>query len=81
MKLRAIAVGTTAGVLFTGLALAQGPSTSPAQPSTTMSATDTAMNGRHTMTGEVTSVTPDKGRVMVKTPEGRMLLHFPSAAL
>jgi len=81
MKLPAIAAGTTAGVLLAGLALAQGPTTPPPpQPSTTMSATDT-MNGRHTMTGEVTSVTPDKGRVMVKTPEGRMLLHFPSAAL
>jgi hypothetical protein len=27
------------------------------------------------------SVTPDKGRLLVKTPEGRMLLHFQSAAL
>jgi hypothetical protein len=33
------------------------------------------------MTGEVTSVTPDKGRVLVKTPEGQRLLHFPSSAL
>jgi len=33
------------------------------------------------MTGEVTSVTPDKGRLLVKTPEGRMLLHFPTSAL
>jgi len=79
MKLPAIAAGTTAGAALAGLALAQGPATPP-QPSTTMSATD-MMNGRHTMTGEVTSVTPDKGRVLVKTPEGRMLLHFPSAAL
>jgi hypothetical protein len=26
-------------------------------------------------------VAPDKGRLFVKTPEGRMLLHFPSTAL
>jgi hypothetical protein len=37
------------------------------------------MTARHTMAGEVTSVTPDKGRILVKTPEGRMLLHFPSS--
>ena len=81
MKLPTIAAGTTASVLLAGLALAQSPSTTTPQPSTTMTATDPAMNGRHTMTGEVTSVTPDKGRVMVKTPEGRMLLHFPPSAL
>ena len=44
-------------------------------------ATDAALLGRHTMTGEATSVTPDKGRLLVKTPEGRMLLHFPTSAL
>jgi len=37
--------------------------------------------GRHTMTGEVTSVAPDKGRLFIKTPEGRMLLHVPTTAL
>ena len=42
---------------------------------------DASLTGRHTMTGEVTSVAPDKGRLFVKTPEGRMLLHFPAAAL
>jgi len=26
-------------------------------------------------------VSPEKGRLFVKTPEGRMLLHFPSSAL
>jgi len=33
------------------------------------------------MTGEVTRVSSEKGRLFVKTPEGRMLLHFPSSAL
>jgi hypothetical protein len=78
MKLPAMLAGATAGVLLAGLAVAQGPATPP-QPSMTRPATD--MTARHTMTGEVTSVTPDKGRVLVKTPEGRMLLHFPSSAL
>jgi hypothetical protein len=78
MKLPAMLAGTTAGLLLAGLAVAQGPATPP-QPSMTQPATD--MTARHTMTGEVTSVTPDKGRVLVKTPEGRMLLHFPSSAL
>ena len=81
MKLPAMLAGTTAGVLLAGLAVAQGPTTPPPQPSTTRSAMDAATMGRHTMTGEVTSVTPDKGRLLVKTPEGRMLLYFPSSAL
>jgi hypothetical protein len=73
MKRPAMLAGTTAGLLLAGFAVAQGPATPPA--------TDAALLGRHTMTGEVTSVTPDKGRILVKTPEGRMLLHFPSSAL
>jgi len=81
MKLPAMLAGTTAGVLLAGLAVAQGPTTPPPQASTARSATDVTTTGRHTMTGEVTSVTPDKGRLIVKTPEGRMLLHFPSSAL
>jgi hypothetical protein len=81
MKLSAMLAGTTAGLLLAGVAVAQGPATPPPQPSKTASATETTMSGRHTMTGEVTSVSPDKGRVLVKTPEGRMLLHFPSSAL
>jgi hypothetical protein len=80
MKLPAMLAGTTAGLLLlAGLAVAQGPVTPPPQPSMTQPATD--MSARHTMTGQVTSVTPDKGRILVKTPEGRMLLHFPSSAL
>jgi hypothetical protein len=83
MKLPAMLAGTSAGLLLAGLAVAQGPATPPPQPSPQPSMTQPAtdMTARHTMTGEVTSVTPDKGRVLVKTPEGRMLLHFPSSAL
>ena len=80
MKLPAVLAGATAGVLLAGLAVAQGPATPP-PPSTTTSATDEVTTGRHTMTGEVTSVSPEKGRLLVKTPAGRMLLHFPSATL
>lgn len=79
MKLLATLAGVTAGMLLAGFAVAQSPSTPP-QPSTHRVA-DTTMAGRHTMTGEVTSVAPDKGRVFIKTPEGRMLLHFPPSAL
>jgi hypothetical protein len=78
MKLPATLVGVTAGMLLAGFAVAQSPST-PSQPSTHKA--DTTMSGRHTMTGEVTSVAPDQGRVFIKTPEGRMLLHFPPSAL
>ena len=80
MKLPATLAGTAAGLLLAGFAIAQGPAPPP-QPSTTHAATDAALLGRHMMTGEVTSVTPDKGRLLVKTPEGRMLLHFPTSAL
>ena len=73
MKPPAMLAGPTAGLLLAGFAVAQGPATPPA--------TDAILLGCHTMTGEVTSVTPDKGRILVKTPEGRMLLHFPSSAL
>ncbi len=79
MKLPAALAGVTAGMLLAGFAVAQTPST-PSQPSTHRAA-DTTMSGRHTMTGEVTSVAPDKGRVFIKTPDGRMLLHFPPSAL
>ena len=79
MKLPAMLAGTTAGVLLAGLAVARSPSTPP-QPSA-QPASAAALMGRHTMTGEVTSVAPDKGRLFIKTPEGWMLLHFPTTAL
>ncbi len=83
MKLRAMIAGATASVLLAGLAVAQNPVAPPAAPSQSVipqSAPDAAME-RHTMQGEVTSVNPEKGRLLVKTTEGRMLLHFPSSAL
>src|SRR6266852_1392922 len=79
MKLPALLAGTTAELLLAGLAVAQNPATPPPQPSVAQS--DSAKTGRLTMTGEVTGVAADKGRLFVKTPEGRMLLHFPSTAL
>ncbi len=79
MKLPAMLAGTTAGLLLAGLAVAQSPSPPP-QPSARLASATTLM-GRHTMTGEVTSVAPDKGRLFIKTPEGRMLLHFPTTTL
>jgi hypothetical protein len=39
------------------------------------------MAAPHTMDGQVTKVDAKKGWVDIKTPEGRMKLHFPPAAL
>jgi hypothetical protein len=39
------------------------------------------MAGQHTMEGEVTKVDAKKGWIDIKSPEGRMKLHFPPAAL
>jgi len=81
MKLRTTMAGVTASLLLAGLAVAQNPVTpNPSAPPAGTAALDAAMD-RHTMQGEVTSVNPEKGRLLVKTPEGRMMLHFPSSAL
>ena len=37
--------------------------------------------GMHTMDGEVTKVDAKNGWVDIKTPEGRMKVHFPAPAL
>jgi len=37
--------------------------------------------GQHTMEGEVTKVDAKKGWIDIKSPEGRMKLHFPPPAL
>src|SRR5438128_12537810 len=82
MNLSPMIAGTTGGLLLAGLAIAQSPSPTPpapSQPVIAQSAPDAAM-ARHTMEGQVTSVNPDKGRLYVKTTEGRMLLHFPTSA-
>lgn len=39
------------------------------------------MTGQHTMDGQVTKVDAKKGWVDIKTPEGRMKVHFPAPAL
>jgi len=39
------------------------------------------MVGQHTMEGEVTKVDAKKGWIDIKSPEGRMKLHFPPSAL
>jgi len=39
------------------------------------------MVGQHTMEGEVTKVDARKGWIDIKSPEGRMKLHFPPSAL
>jgi hypothetical protein len=39
------------------------------------------MGAPHTMDGQVTKVDAKKGWVDIKTPEGRMKVHFPRAAL
>ena len=39
------------------------------------------MTAPHTMDGQVTKVDAKKGWVDIKTPEGRMKVHFPPAAL
>jgi len=83
LKLRTMLAGVTTGVMLAGFAAAQTPTPPPAAPSappTVQSAPDTTME-RHSMQGEVTRVNQEKGRLLVKTPEGRMLLHFPPSAL
>jgi hypothetical protein len=78
MKLPVLVSGVAAGLLLSGLAIAQNPAAPPSQPSVSQSQ---ATMPRHTMSGEVTRVNPEKGWLFVKTPEGRMLLHFPSSTL
>lgn len=67
-----------AAALLAGTVHAQtAPPPRPAAkaPSTTEAA------GRHTLEGEVTKVDAKKGWVDVKTPEGRLKLHYPPPAL
>lgn len=78
---RMIVAAMAATCVLAGQGLAQSPAKPepPASPAK-MSAADT-MTGHHRMDGEVTKVDAKKGWVDVKTPEGRMKLHFPPAAL
>lgn len=52
---------------------------SPASPKATTAPADTAAG--HVVQGEVTKVDAKRGWIDVKTPDGRMKLHFPPAAL
>ena len=71
MRLATLVVAATAATwLCAGQGLAQAPMASP-----------DSMKGRHTMDGRVTKVDAKRGWVDVKTPEGRMKLHFPPPAL
>lgn len=56
-------------------AMAQSPTPAPAP------ATAPADGARHVVNGEVTKVDAKKGWIDVKTPQGRMKLHFPPSAL
>jgi hypothetical protein len=82
MKLSTVIVAAAAATcVLAGQGVAQSPA--PPQPSASAgkaSAADATM-GHHTMDGEVTKVDAKKGWVDVKTPEGRIKLHFPPAAL
>ena len=81
MKLSTVIVAALAATcVLAGQGLAQSPARpEPSASATKPSAADTM--GHHTMDGEVTKVDAKKGWVDVKTPEGRMKLHFPPAAL
>jgi cold shock CspA family protein len=81
MKPPAMLAGVAAGLLLSGLALAQNPAAPPSQRPVAQPASGATTMSRHTMTGEVTRVNPEKGWLFIKTAEGRMLLHFPSSAL
>ena len=80
-----IAMASTAALLLVGPSVAQTPpppaSQPPAQRSAPMPSSSSDMGGRHTMDGEVTKVDAKRGWVDVKTPEGRMKLHYPPPAL
>jgi hyperosmotically inducible protein len=55
--------------------------TTAQQTSPAASPTTTSVMGRHTMTGQVTDIDRDRGRLELKTAEGDLHLHFPPAAL
>ena len=72
----ALCVGALAGLLLTSPVTAQSPGTSSGT-----SHTATESKTGHVVEGEVTKVDVKKGWIDVKTPDGRMKLHFPPSAL
>jgi hypothetical protein len=82
MKLPSMIVAAMAATcVLTGQGLAQSPAKPEPSASPAKAGTADSMKGQHSMEGEVTKVDAKKGWVDVKTPEGRMKLHFPPAAL
>lgn len=72
---RWLGLGTvTAWGLLASPVAAQTPAPAPSAPMSDMA-------GQHTMEGEVTKVDAKKGWIDIKSPEGRMKLHFPPSAL
>lgn len=71
-----LCTGTVWCLLLLSPVAAQTPTPSPAPAPMT-----SGMAGQHTMEGEVTKVDAKKGWIDIKSPEGRMKLHFPPAAL
>jgi hypothetical protein len=67
-----LGVGAAGCLLLLSPVVAQTPAPAP------MSAN---MVGQHAMEGEVTKVDAKKGWIDIKSPEGRMKLHFPPSAL
>jgi hypothetical protein len=76
-----IVAAVAATCVLAGQGLAQSPARPKASASPAKVAAADTMTGQHTMDGEVTKVDAKKGWMDVKTPEGRMKLHFPPAAL
>ena len=82
MKLSSMIVAAMAATcVLAGQGLAQSPAKPHPSASPAKVAAAETMKGQHSMDGEVTKVDAKKGWVDVKTPEGRMKLHFPPAAL
>ena len=71
-----LCVSALGSVLLMSPVSAQSPAPTP--KATTVPA-DTAAG--HVVQGEVTKVDAKRGWIDVKTPDGRMKLHFPPAAL
>lgn len=71
----ALCAGALGGLLVMSPAMAQSPVQAPAPRIATSS------GARLVIDGEVTKVDAKKGWIDVKTPDGRMKLHFPPSAL
>jgi hypothetical protein len=75
-----LCTGTAICLLLLSPVAAQTPAPSQS-PAPAPAPTAAGMAGQHTMEGEVTKVDAKKGWIDIKSPEGRMKLHFPPEAL